>query len=298
MKLAIIINPISGKHGHLADAGASKYAQARELISRPEIEAEVVLTTAKGHGAVLAQGYVSQSYDLVIAWGGDGTVNEIAGPLIGTPTALAIVRSGSGDGLARSLGLPRDADRALHAALQGPSSASAIDVGYLGDRHFLNIAGIGFDATIATVFNQGARRGGMGYVRNGLNGVWSYEPRQYTLRLDDDARDGRYFLVAFANGREYGNGIVLAPRADPRDGWLDVITVDAGPAWKQLWRSRRLAIGRERPAEGVHRTRVRSATVSGEHLHCHVDGETFETAGTLEVTIRPKSLRVCGPVSC
>ena len=296
MKLAIIINPISGKRGHLADAGASRYAHARRLIARPEIEADVVLTTARGHGAALAQGYVSQGYDVVVAWGGDGTVNEVAGPLIGTATALAIVPSGSGDGLARGLGVPSDPDRALLAALQPSSAANAIDVGYLGDRHFLNIAGIGFDASMAAVFNQGRRRGGMRYVTNGLMGVWAYQSQQYALRLDDDVREGRHFLVAFANGREYGNGIVLAPSADPRDGWLDVVLVDDGPAWKQVWRSRRLAIRHERRVEGVYRARVRSATVSGEHLQCHVDGETFEATGTLDVRIRPRALRVCGLV--
>ena len=294
MKLAIIINPISGRRGHLADAGASRYAHAQRLIALPDVEADVVLTTAKGHGAALAQSYVSQGYDVIVAWGGDGTVNEIAGPLIGTPTALGVVPSGSGDGLARGLGLPSDPDRALRAALRAPSAADAIDVGYLGDRHFLNIAGIGFDAAMATVFNQSRRRGGMGYVKNGLRRVWSYESLGYALRLDDEVRDGRHFLVAFANGREYGNGIILAPNADPRDGWLDVVTVDAGPAWRQLWRSRRLAIGRDRSAEGVHRARVRSATVSGERLHCHVDGETFEASGSLDVRIRPRALRVCG----
>jgi diacylglycerol kinase family enzyme len=178
--------------------------------------------------------------------------------------------------------------------LSAASDAQPIDVGYLGDRHFLNIAGVGFDAAIATVFNQGPRRGGLRYIRNGLKGVWSYESQPYTLRLDDQARDGRHFLVAFANGREYGNGIVLAPNADPHDGWLDVVTVDAGPAWRQLWRSRRLAIGRDLPAQGVHRSRIRTATVSGDHLLCHVDGETFETKGTLDVRIRAGALRVLG----
>lgn len=294
MKLAIIINPISGKRGHLAGAGAQRYAQAQRLIARPDVEADVVLTTAKGHGAELAAGYVSQGYDVVVAWGGDGTVNEIAGPLIGTSTALAVVPSGSGDGLARGLGLPSDPARALQAALRGAAASEAIDVGYLGGRHFLNIAGIGFDAAIATVFNQATRRGGVKYVKNCLTAVWSYESRQYAVRFGDDTRDGRHFLIAFANGREYGNGIIIAPRADYRDGWLDVLAVDAGPAWRQLWRSRRLAIGRELPAEGLHRTRVQSATVSGDQLHCHVDGETFEASGTVDVSIRPKALRVCG----
>jgi len=292
MRLAIIINPTSGRSGNRDSAELLRVEHARRLIDRPRVEADIVLTTSRGHGAELARSYVSRNFDVVMAWGGDGTVNEIAGPLIGTQTALGIIPFGSGDGLARSLGLYTNASSAFAAAVTGP--VADIDVGYLGDRHFLNVAGIGFDAAIATSFNKSIQRGAAGYVARILGMVWSYRPARYRLVLDGQSREGGFFLVAFANGREYGNHLVLAPNADPSDGWLDVALVDDGSPLRQLWRARRLCVTPGRPAEGLTRTRIRAASVYGNPLVCHVDGESFETAGKLDVRIAPGALRVRG----
>jgi diacylglycerol kinase family enzyme len=114
------------------------------------------------------------------------------------------------------------------------------------------------------------------------------------VTLDDDSRDGYHALVAFANGREYGNRLMLAPNGDLRDGYLDAVIVSGGPPWRQLWRARRLFLMPHRPAAGIVRRRVRSASVEAPRLMCHVDGEPFETSGRVDVTIRPGALRVCG----
>jgi diacylglycerol kinase (ATP) len=292
MRLAIIINPISGWSGSRESAGRLRLAHARRLIDRPRVDADIVLTAAQGHGAELARGYVAKNFDVVMAWGGDGTVNEIAGPLIGTQTALGIIPSGSGNGLARSLGLRTDTAAAFAAAVAGPTGH--IDVGYMGERHFLNVAGIGFDAAIASSFNTGAKRGALGYVTRILRMVWSYRPDHYEITLDGQTRDSTMFLVAFANGREYGNHLVLAPDANPHDGWLDAVLVDDGPPLRQLWRARRLSVMPRRPAEGLSRRRIRTASVRGHRLTCHVDGESFEAAGALHVKLAPGALLVRG----
>lgn len=292
MRLAVIINPISGRTRGRADQGAVRMEHARLLLGRRDIEAELVLTTARGHGAELARAFVARDFDVVMAWGGDGTVNEIAGPLIATRTTLGIVPFGSGDGLARSLGLRADPAGAFAAALAGP--VAEIDVGYLGDRHFLNIGGIGFDAAIADSFNRSGRRGGLEYVRRVLQMVWSYKPERYRVSLDGETRDATAFLLAFANGREYGNHMVIAPDADPVDGWLDMAVVDGAAPLHQLLRARRLFFRPRQPVSGLTRTRVRSATVEGARLLCHVDGEAFQTSGALRVTIIPRALRVRG----
>jgi diacylglycerol kinase (ATP) len=292
MRLAVIINPVAGRTGGRADGGAVRMEHARLLVDRPDVEAELVLTTASGHGAELARAFVARDFDIVVAWGGDGTVNEIAGPLIATRTALGIVPSGSGDGLARSLGLHADAAGAFAAAMAG--TVGGIDVGYLGDRHFLNVGGIGFDAAIADSFNRGARRGGLGYVGRVLQMVWSYAPERYRVILDGQIRDAPAFLLVFANGREYGNHMVIAPDADPTDGWLDMAVADDRAPLHQLWRARRLFFRQHHPVPGLTRTRVRSATVEGARLLCHVDGESFQTSGALQVSITPQALRVRG----
>jgi diacylglycerol kinase (ATP) len=292
MPIGIIINPISGAGGRHADAARERRARAEHGALALGADVEIAMTSARGHAAELAAGFAARGMD-VVAWGGDGTVNEAAGPLIGGPQAIGIVPSGSGDGLARGLGLSLDPSEALVFALG--EHARAIDVGIIANRHFLNIAGIGFDAAIATRFNQQGQRGLMGYMRAGLPLIWSYRAPRYRFSLDDGPSvDGARLLIGFANAPTYGNGLVLDADADACDGWLDVVVADAGPWWRQLWRARRLSIGLRKPAEGVHRARARTARVSGERLVCHVDGETFETSGEIEVRIRPGALRVKG----
>jgi diacylglycerol kinase (ATP) len=291
MKIAIVINPISGRRGG-ASEGQSRAELARRLLRERSLEAEIVLTTAAGDGRRLAAAFVERGFDRVVAWGGDGTVNEVAGPLRRSRTTLGIVPGGSGDGLARSLGLPRGAETALAVALDRP--AGAVDVGVIGERHFLNIAGVGFDAMIARTFNQRRRRGGLGYVTGVFSLLWSYRCETYRLQLGDQSMSADRFLIAFANGREYGNGIVIAPDANPSDGWLDAIAVAGGPPIRQLWRARRIAWRRGQPAEGILRMRLQRATIAADRLECHTDGETFDATGSIDVSIDPGAIRIAG----
>lgn len=292
MRIGIVINPISGSTGHLAETVTQRMAHARRLIDRPNLEAEIVTTMGRGHAVELSRQFVERGFDVVMAWGGDGTVNEVAGPLIGSRTALGVIPSGSGDGLARSLGLERKPDVAFADALSG--QVRAVDVGYLGDRHFLNVAGVGFDAAVADHFNRGRRRGALGYLIRVPTMLWGYTPKAYEVQFDGRDASGVHLLVAFANGREYGNHMMLAPHANPHDGWLDAVIVSGGSPWRQLWRARRLAFSPDRPAAGISRTRVKTAVVAGAALMCQVDGETFEASGRVDVRIAPAALRVCG----
>jgi YegS/Rv2252/BmrU family lipid kinase len=290
--IAIIINPVSGRRGHHKTTRDERATRAQQLADTHQTSIAIEVTHGPGHGAELARAFVRQGVDRVIAWGGDGTINEVAGPLIGTRTALGIVAAGSGDGLARSLGLPTGPDRAIATAFSSP--ATPMDVGFIAGRHFLNIAGIGFDAAAGTVFNRRSKRGAGGYLAVGMSTLWSYRCCPYEVQLDDQSMDGHRFLIAFANGREYGNGMVLSADANPRDGWLDAVLVDAGPAILQLWRTRRLIVGRRRPAAGVRRLRVRTAVVKGARLVCHVDGETFEAKDRVDVRLEPGAILVAG----
>ena len=293
MTTGVVINPISGR---VRGTGTRRATLARTVAARFRVEADVRITERAGHAAELTNLFLDAGVDRVIVWGGDGTVNEAAGPIIERPgtAALGIVPGGSGDGLARSLGLGLGPERALEVALTAP--AAAVDVGYLANRHFLNIAGIGFDATVGLAFNQRSKRGLSGYLRELFGAVWSYRIERYGLVVDGVTSDQERFLIAFANGREYGNRMVLAPAADPSDGWLDVVLVDAGGPIRQLWRARRLAVGHGRPAQGVFWGRCRSAVITGDRLVCHVDGETFVTKGRVDVRIEPGAIQVCGAV--
>jgi diacylglycerol kinase family enzyme len=262
MRIGIIVNPFSGGPRAPVPAGDARLAFARRLAGLADPAIEVAATAGPHHAAELAREFVSRGFARVIAWGGDGTINEAAGPLIGTGVVLGIVPSGSGDGLARGLGLWRPPEPALAAAISQP--ARAVDVGMLGDRHFLNIGGIGFDAAVAATFERRSKRGHAAYLADSLLGVWTYKSRPYTVEVSGQCFEGRRFVVAFANCREYGNGLVLVPNADPADGRLDMVMVAGGSPFRQFWRARRLSWRRLAPAEGVRRDRITAASVTGE----------------------------------
>jgi diacylglycerol kinase (ATP) len=288
MRVAVIINPISG--GRRRPAAIGRRHVARAWFAARSIHAEIEVTTHHGHAIELARAFVRDQMDRVIAWGGDGTVNEVAGPLIGTNVVLGLVPGGSGDGLARGLGLPGDPEAALEIALG--DSVIPLDVGWLGDRHFLNVGGFGFDAAVADAFQHRRGRGFAGYLLAGVGCLWRYRNATYALDLDGLTSKEERFLVAFANGREYGNGFVLATDGDPSDGWLDVVVVGRGSTLQQIWRGRSFLLRKTMPVQGVLRRRVRQATVSGTALRAHVDGEPFEPASSVSVRVDAGAIRL------
>ncbi len=175
------------------------------------------MTTHPSHGAELTKGFVERDVETVVAWGGDGTINEVASALAFGGTALGIVPSGSGNGLARELNVPRDPGGALRTALTG--ATRTIDAGELGGRLFFNVAGIGFDAHLAALFNRSSSRGGLRYVATTIRGILGYEPSYYRLRSSDVAISRTALIVALANSRQYGLNAQIAPVARP-DGRL------------------------------------------------------------------------------
>jgi YegS/Rv2252/BmrU family lipid kinase len=292
MRTGIVINPISGRYGRRVNVADERRALAARIAKQNGIDAEILITRQRGHAREITAGLMARGVERVVAWGGDGTLNEVAGPVIATSTALGIIPSGSGNGFARGLGIPRRPEAALHLALT--AAPKPVDVGYLGARHFLNVAGIGFDAAVGNIFNRRRKRGAFGYL-TAVTLVWRYEPRPCRLELDEESFDGERFLIVFANGREYGNGVIIAPDASFTDGRLDALIVATGSPFHQFWRARRLVIGRHRPASGLLRRQFTRARLTGDALQCHVDGETFEFSGTIDVRLAPLALSVIRP---
>ena len=288
MRVAVIINPISG--GPRRAAAIDRQHIARAWLAARSIDADIEVTTHHGHAIELARAFVRNGVDRIIAWGGDGTANEVAGPLIGTAVVFGLVPGGSGDGLAHGLELPADPAAALEMALG--DSILPLDVGWLGDRHFLNVGGFGFDAAVAQAFQHRGGRGLAGYLIAGMSCLWSHQNAMYELDLDGVASNEERFLVAFANCREYGNGFVLAPNGDPSDGWLDVVVLGRGSTLQQIWRGRSFLLKKGMPVNGVMRCRVRHATVSGTGLCAHVDGEPFQPASSVRVRVEPGAIRL------
>lgn len=270
-----------------------RVALVRNELNRRHLRCSIHLTERAGHAAQLASDAAADRVGLVIVWGGDGTVNEAGGALAGSETALGLIPAGSGNGLAAALGTPRKAEAALAMALNGRNRQ--IDVGVIGQRRFLNVAGIGVDARIAVLFNQRARgsRGRWPYISIGVAQGCRYPAQEYFVQLDGEGARHRALLIAFANGREYGMGAVLAPRAELDDGLLDAYVVDDRSVAARFWHARHLARGTVERAPGVLVRKVRAAVVeAAQPIEFHVDGEPGCADARLEVCLLPKALRV------
>jgi len=292
MSIVAIINPISGAGVDRA-AAARRVALVHEEADRRTLPVEIHLTERGGHARDLAAASAAAGVDLVIVWGGDGTLNEVGGALIGSETILGLVPAGSGNGLAAALGTPRDPRAALAVAFDGDTRT--IDAGLMGDHPFFNIAGIGFDARVARLFNaRGAgRRGGWPYIVIGIREGCRYGGADYTIDLDGDRRRVRALLIAFANGREYGIGARIAPQAQLDDGLLDATIVEARPILTRFWHARYLALGTPHRAPSVSVRQVTHAVVEADGpMEFHVDGEPGSATDRIDVRILPAALKV------
>ncbi len=292
LSIVAIINPISGAGTDHATA-KRRIASIQDEARRRGLSAEIHLTTRPGHARELAAASAASHVDLVIVWGGDGTINEAGGALVGSSSTLAVVPAGSGNGLAAALGASHDPKAALKTAFDGHTRT--IDAGVMVGRPFFNIAGIGFDARIARLFNErgAGRRGPLPYILIGLREGCVYPGVDYRVELDGDRHQLRALLIAFANGREYGMGARIAPQAELDDGLLDVMMVAYRPLLSRFWDARHLAMGTAHRAASVFTRRVTHAVVESDGpMEFHVDGELGTADRRIEVRILPAALKV------
>jgi YegS/Rv2252/BmrU family lipid kinase len=290
VRVAVVINPVAGVRGGTLERARRRAEQAFELLAARGAEPEVLITERAGHARELTAGAVERGARLVIAWGGDGTVNEVASALAFSPAALGIIPAGSGNGLARMCHMPADVSVAIPRMLD--AGDRLIDVGDANGRLFVNVAGIGFDAHVAGCFARlgRQRRGFLRYASIVLSELGRYRAQSYTVTAAaetlacDDA-----FLLTFANGRQWGNGAVIAPYAELDDGELDL---RARSAFGILRAIPRLFHGTVDRVPGVEMHRVRAAQVAcSEPLTLHVDGEAVGPLEQLTVGIHPRALR-------
>ena len=291
-KVVVIINPISGA-GRRRDVARVRAEQAAALVEQRRLNAEVFVTERPGHARELAGAGLRRGVTIFVAWGGDGTVNEIGSALVGSDATLAIVPSGSGNGLARELGVPLDPAAAFHVVFEGRSRL--IDAGELDGHLFFNIAGIGLDARVAHRFAEGGleRRGFLRYLELAAREVASFTPQEYVLTADGRDRNVRPLLIAIANARQYGNGALIAPEALLDDGKLDLVVVDYLPAWKVLMHAPKLFAGTVAQVPGVSITKTSTLGITSDAaLVYHVDGEPHVGAPRVNARVHSRALRV------
>ena len=222
MSTAIIINPISG--GARPSAARARAQLALAVVDQHGDPAEVFVTEGVGHARELAKAAVRRGVRLVLAWGGDGTINEVASALAYDEVPLGIVPGGSGNGLALELGVSLRPERAIADALQ--AVPRPMDMGEIDGRLFANIAGIGFDAHVASRFATATRRGFVGYAGITARALTGYVPRHYRITTGGVQTDARAILVTIANSAQFGNNARIAPGARVDDGELDLVVLE------------------------------------------------------------------------
>lgn len=217
--ITFIVNPISG--GHQKD---DILKMITELTDREQFDLDIRMTEYAGHAAEIATKSAQEGIDIVVAVGGDGTVNEVARSLTHTQTALGIVPCGSGNGLARHLCIPMNVRKAIE--ILNHCKIMEFDYGVVNDIPFFCTCGMGFDAFISLKFAEAGKRGPITYVENVLKEGLKYKPETYEVEDETGARRYKAFLIACANASQYGNNAYIAPEASMRDGMMDVIVME------------------------------------------------------------------------
>lgn len=290
MKTRFIFNPKSGhnaRNPHLLN-------RAREFIRQHQLDAEVVQTNHPLHATELTREAVALGCETVVAIGGDGTMNEVAAALVGTPATLGLIPCGSGNGLGRHLGIPGPGQGAFANLLHG--RVRTIDTGIANGRPFFNVMGLGFDAEISDRFAHVSRRGFGAYVRTTLSAWRSYRSPTVTIRAGDREVRTPAFILSVANSDQFGNNCYIAPAAKVDDGLIDLTVLQPVTILQALPVAVRLftkTIDRSRHALTLQADRF---VIERDRAGLiHTDGEPFSTEAQVTVSVRPASLRVLVP---
>lgn len=286
-KILFIINPNSGKKKH------NQLAQSiGQVIDSGRFQVEIIYTQYAGHAIELSREAVTNKTHVIVAVGGDGTINEVAGQMINSKAILGIIPMGSGNGLARHLGIPRHIEKALRLINQ--FDFSKIDTCTVNDHHFVSIAGVGFDALVAKHFARGERRGFMGYFTVVANKYLKYKPKKYLLEFADGKKiTTRALFIALANSNQFGYNTTIAPHARLTDGLLDVCIVKKPllvslPIIANLLLLKKINLSND---VNIIQTPFLSIAQS-KNREVNIDGEPLKIAKKLKVAINPKSLKV------
>ncbi|MBQ5982219.1 MAG: YegS/Rv2252/BmrU family lipid kinase [Prevotella sp.] len=285
-KLVFIMNPISGT---TSKEGIPELIDS--TLNKDLFDHKVLLTERAGHACELAVRAKDAGVDVVVAVGGDGTVNEVARSIVHSNTALGIIPCGSGNGLARHLMLPMNAKKSIE--IINRCEIHDLDYGIINDHPFFCTCGMGFDAFVSMKFAESGKRGPITYVENVLREGLKYKPETYVIEDDNGSMRYKAFLISCANASQYGNNAYIAPQASMSDGWLDVIimepfdvleapqisidmfnkTLDKSSKIK-TFKSKKLYIHRER--EGV----------------IHYDGDPIMTNEDVTIELREKGIKI------
>jgi YegS/Rv2252/BmrU family lipid kinase len=288
--ICFIINPASGRK-----KTANIDSLIRKEIDPSRFEVSIYHTHSAGHAATLSSEAVKNQTDIIVAVGGDGTINEVSGQMIGSDSILGIVPRGSGNGLARHLNIPLVPKNALRLINQGYHSS--IDTGWINGRHFISLAGVGFDALVAKHFARTRTRGFLTYFNIVANRYLKYRPKKYSL----DFKNGmlvntRALFVTVANSNQFGYNTTIAPNAKLNDGLLDVVIVSKPKLLELPMIANLLLLKRIDQSSSVQIISTPEVVIERRRKRVvNIDGEPVKLEKKLEIKVNPLSLKVIIP---
>lgn len=288
-KIVFIINPASGVAGK---GNIEKIID--DNIDKNKFDHSIEYTKRPGHATEMCMIHVENGTDIIVAVGGDGSVNEIAKGISGTSVILGIIPAGSGNGLAHHLKIPKQYKQAIEIINRG--KVIKMDTGSINDKLFVSIAGIGFDGLVARKFAESRRRGFLTYLRIVTEEYPKYRPRRYTLNFNGQIVKTKALFISFANSDQFGYNTSIAPGAQVDDGLLD-ITIMKKPMmvelpflasllyWRKIDYSKHIEIYKTN--ELILKTRRKRWV--------NIDGEPLKMKKKLHIKVYPQTLNVIVP---
>lgn len=283
--IRFIINPISGvgKKGELPGLIETHLDQSR-------FSYDIVYTQYRKHARKIAQEASEKGIEIVCAVGGDGSVHEVGTALIGTDTKLAIIPTGSGNGLARHLGIPLNSIKAIECINE--MDIIRMDTVKVNDKPFLGVGGYGLDALIAKKFDEYHKRGFWSYVKLVAREFWKYNPVNISVDMNGEIKKMPVVLCTIANSSEFGNGFVVSPKSDVTDGKIELCLLKPFSFWSIPGLTYRFFKRTSHKSRFTEVISFQNATIQIPHKMAHYDGEPAAVKQELKVQVIPHSLNI------
>ena len=262
-----------------------------DYLDKDKFEYEIVTTQYPGHASEISTKAKDDGIDIVVAVGGDGTVNEVARSIVHSQTALGIIPSGSGNGLARHLLLPMNAKKAIE--IINECEIHELDYGIINEYPFFCTCGMGFDAFVSMKFAESGRRGPITYAENILREGLKYKPETYVIEDENGTNTYKAFLISCANASQYGNNAYIAPKASMSDGLMDVIIMEPF----DMLEAPQISIDMFNKTLNKN-AKIKTYQSKKIHIHrtkpgvIHYDGDPVMAGEDIDVEIKPKGIKI------
>ncbi len=217
-KILFFVNPVSGTQ--------DKFLLEKKIIKKCEeknISFEILFTSKEGDYDFLNEKINSENISGIVICGGDGSIRAIVSAILKIPVNIGIVPLGSGNGLARTAGIPKSVDKAIDVVLAG--KASNTDVFFINNKLSTHLCGLGFDAKVARDFSEVKKRGLNSYTKIALKNLRTAKTFPFSIEADGKKFGVEAFLICIANSNQFGNNFKVAPKASICDGLLDIVVI-------------------------------------------------------------------------